>query len=170
MRAPSSVSSRSGAPSLPSMRAVSISSSADRRRELLVERHEELQAQLALVEQMLQQGKPSTMMTSLSGMSAATSVRSARSARSGISAHGAQSVSSRRGVTTLEAVAENGEATDTRPPSALAQGSQAPQPTVPLCLDPRSADYRATSPFHSGVSNGLALPGQKLSAAGAGIA
>ena len=167
MRAPSSVSSRSGAPSLPSMRAVSISSSADRRRELLVERHEELQAQLALVEQMLQQGKPSTMMTSLSGMSAATSVRSARS---GISAHGAQSVSSRRGVTTLEAVAENGEATDTRPPSALAQGSQAPQPTVPLCLDPRSADYRATSPFHSGVSNGLALPGQKLSAAGAGIA
>ena len=77
IRAPSVVSSsKSAAASLPSLRAVSISSSADRRRELLIERHEELQAQLALVEEMLQQNKPTTMLTSLSGFSAATSARS----------------------------------------------------------------------------------------------
>jgi len=94
------------------MHAVSISSSADRRRELLIERHEELQAQLALVEQMLQQSKPSTMMTSLSGFSAATSARSA--ATSVFSAAPSGSVASRRsvrgkltGTSTLAAVAEN---------------------------------------------------------------
>ena len=92
MRAPSVVSSKAGsvAASLPSMRAVSISSSAHRRRDLLMERHEELQAQLALVEEMLQQNKPTTMMTQLSGFSA-VSGRTAASGRSAVSGRTAAS-------------------------------------------------------------------------------
>ena len=48
IRAASLASSKQSAMTLPSMRTVSISSSADRRRELLIERHGELQAQLQL--------------------------------------------------------------------------------------------------------------------------
>ena len=89
MRAPSVASSsrKSGAPSLPGMKPVSISSSADRRRELLEERHVELQAQLALVEEMLKQAKPSTMFSMMSGVSA-VSKKSAKSAASGDAAAG----------------------------------------------------------------------------------
>lgn len=59
---------------LPSMRAASISSSADRRRELLLERQHELTAQLNLVEQMLKQAAPSTCMSTATGVSATSGV------------------------------------------------------------------------------------------------
>ena len=34
---------------------------------------------------------------------------------------------------------------------------------VPLCLDARTSDYHALSPFRSNAGVGLALPGTKLS-------
>jgi hypothetical protein len=163
MRAPSvSSTGRSGAASLPGMPPVSISSSADRRRELLQERQEELQAQLKLVEEMLQQAKPSTMMTSMSGFSAVSrrSVASNHSRRGAASAAAAAAA----GVTlplsalgTLDIVEEG------RPMYTASEYSRAAKgPPVPLMLDPKDASYAATSPFHSKAGAGLAIPGGTL--------
>ena len=68
---------------LPSMRGASISSSADRRRDLLLERQHELHAQLSLVEQMLKRTVPSTYMSTVSGVSAASGVTAVSEAPSG---------------------------------------------------------------------------------------
>lgn len=160
LRAPSIASSASGAPSLPGMRPVSISSSADRRRELLQERHTELQAQLALVEEMLKQAKPSTMFSMMSGVSAASkrtgkSVASARSGRSGAS--GSMTLAAPAATAYLDSLREEGpvEVPGGAPPT--------PQPPVPLCLDPNDADYNTLSAFRSGAGTSFALPGTKLS-------
>lgn len=139
------------------MRAVSISSSADRRRELLVERHEELQAQLALVEEMLNQAKPSTMLSMMSGVSAASkktsksaaSAASRRSDRSRASSH-VMTLGDPQASQFLESVAE--------------EGGSVRGPPVPLMLDPNTLEYTTNSPFRSGAGTGLALPGTKLSA------
>ena len=179
MRAPSTVGSTSSR--APSMRAVSISSSADRRRELLMERHDELRAQLALVEDMLQQGKPSTMMTTLSGMSGAsraTSARSGATARTQRTARGGVVADSR-----LAPVAEDGSRPPTRGSTpqimltseelarahrlSLAAAKGGPQAgEVPLMLDPRSTQYREMTPWKSIATNEMALPGPKLSSVG----
>ena len=175
MRAPSTVGSTSSR--APSMRAVSISSSADRRRELLMERHEELRAQLALVEEMLQQGKPSTMMTSLSGMSG-ISAATARTARSDATARSQATQRSGRGGVGLAPVAEDGSRPASRqgtPQITLTSeelarahrknlaAARASQTGVPLTLDPADPDYKATAPFLSHTTNEMALPGPKLS-------
>ncbi|MDC0526310.1 hypothetical protein OAO87_04830 [bacterium] len=158
LRAPSvSSAGRSGAASLPGMPPVSISSSADRRRELLQERHEELQAQLKLVEDMLKQAAPSTMLSTMSGFSAvskksAKSTASARSARSAASSSG--------GVVPLAAPAA------TALLEAVPEESYVKPPPVPLMVDPNTVAYTVNSPFRSGAGTGLALPGQKLSAVG----
>ena len=157
LRAPSVSSRSSGAASLPHMRPVSISSSADRRRELLQERHQELQAQLELVEEMLNQAKPSTMLSMMSGYSAA-SKRSTKSAASAASAASRRSegvipLSTPEASAMLESVPEYYEASPAR----------TKPPPVPLCLDPTLIEYTTNSPFQSGVGTGLALPGQKLS-------
>ena len=157
MRAPSSVASssaRSGAPSLPGMRAVSISSSADRRRELLQERHDELQAQLALVEEMLKQAKPSTMMSNLSGFSAVSKM----------SQQSHRSVASSKKSAILGA-----EFPPAPPPASAAPSSQLrpvseeSMPPVPLMLDPQQELYHSNSPFRSVAGTGFAVPGATLS-------
>ena len=52
---------------------------------------------------------------------------------------------------------------------ALAAAKGGPQPgEVPLMLDPRSAAYREMTPFKSGATNEMALPGPKLSSVGGG--
>lgn len=81
---PSIVTSRASGRTLPSLKATSISSSAARRRELLVQRQHELQDQLALVDDMLDQAKPSTMMTNFTNFSAVSAAESARSAHSSV--------------------------------------------------------------------------------------
>jgi len=141
------------------MRAVSISSSADRRRELLIERHDELQAQLALVEEMLNQAKPSTMLSMMSGVTAASkksskSVASHASRRSDRSGSGVMSLADPGAAHLLETVAEeSGSAFRATKPSQ-----------VPLMLDPNDPSYETMTPFRSGAGTGLALPGTKLSA------
>lgn len=115
LRNPSVSSRGSGAASLPSMAPVSISSSADRRRELLLERHEELQAQLALVEEMLNRGMPSTMLSVISaasGKSAASHATAASAATAASGAASARSVGSRRSqASALAPVAESAQET-----------------------------------------------------------
>ena len=157
LRAPSVVSSskRSGV-SLPSMKTVSISSSADRRRELLLERHQELQAQLQLVESMLSQAKPSTQISMASGVSA-YSAYSAASRASAASAARSAASSARSAAPVMPTVPELD--TYAAPPP------QQPYEPVPLMLDPSAADYTALSPFRSGAGVGFALPGATLSAA-----
>ena len=163
MKVPSSVAS-SAAASLPGMKAVSISSSADRRRELLQERHHELQAQLALVEEMLAQAKPSTMMTTMSGFSAVSkkSAKSNASRRSDASAtpSGVMSLAAPAATALLSSVPEEGFELRRLPPS------QSSKSRVPLMLDPNDASYYASTPFQSVAGTGYALPGAKLSSVG----
>lgn len=164
LRAASVTSSKHSAVTLPSMRTVSISSSADRRRDLLVERHGELKAQLALVEEMLAQNKPSTMLTNMSGFSAASRVSATSRASAASRASHASGAS--------KASAQSGAAVETStgllgpiPELSDMMGPREPATygAVPLCLDKRDPDYHALSPFKSKATAAMALPGAMLS-------
>lgn len=162
LRAPSvASSSKRSVASLPSMRTVSISSSADRRRELLLERHGELQAQLQLVEQMLSQAKPSTMISMASGVSAYSAATSA--ARSAVSAASAKSAkSAAKSAASGTSASAVGSMASARSTASMRRGQEEALP-VPLLLDTRESDYATLSPFRSGTGVGLALPGAALS-------
>ena len=175
MKAPSVASSKHSAVSLPSMRTVSITSSADRRRELLMERHAELQAQLQLVEQMLKQNTPSTMLSALSGVSRASGMSRASqvshmSQASRVRGESGASGGSAAKQRDIEPMPERRaprvllgpipELRDILPPREPAQYG-----AVPLCLDKQDPDYKALSPFKSVTGVGLAMPGTALSSA-----
>jgi len=173
IQAASVASSKRSAVSLPSMRTVSVSSSADRRRELLVERHNELQAQLQLVEQMLNQAKPSTMLSTMSAVSATSAASAASRASRAESERSSGSQRSQRRTSASRLYMAQPEPEPPRTPlgpipelaDIMPPRAPAEYGAVPLMLDRRDPDYKTLSPFHSKATAGLALPGSALSGA-----
>ena len=179
--------SRMSTKSLPPVRAMSISSSNDRRREMLKERQTELQEQLEQVEKLLKQAAPTSQGTINSedwrpptggsgrsrpptggserpptGGSERPPTGGSRRPPTGGSARSGASMGRRSGsVGRLEPVAE------VAPPTPLVQsereavGSQGTR-RIPLCTD--IWKNKETSPMTSGVGAAMALPGAAMSA------
>lgn len=149
LRAPSLVSSGASSARAPSLRAASISSSADRRRELLFERQAELQAQLTLVEQMLKQAAPSSQFTVVSQAESAVSQQSAVTRASSRSRGSGASI--RSGGSSVYRAAHLGD-----PPKE----SRAPQPP------PTADSERSHRSGRSGRSHSSSRAGSQTSRSG----
>jgi len=139
----SSAMSGTSVASIPAMGAFSTTSSAKARKQLLRERKESLQRQLAQVDALLNRTAPSTQLTVNSADWRPTTSSSVRSSRPPLGR--AQPRESK----SVDAVI-------TKPSTAK---PSTPQPLAPLCL-PRA---RKTEAFQSRAGAALALPGSTLS-------